>query len=351
MRFIDEARIFVQSGDGGSGCTSFRREKYMPNGGPDGGDGGNGGSVILLADSQKQTLIDLSHRPHHRAKRGEHGRGSDQHGKGSPDLVIHVPPGVVIYDAETGEQLCDLDHVGAEFIAARGGQGGRGNARFMTNANKAPTRHDEGRPGEERWLRIELKSLADVGLVGFPSAGKSTLITAISAARPKIAAYPFTTLQPNLGTVDLDIDRRFVVADIPGIIEGAHLGVGLGLRFLRHIERTRLLAHVIDLDPLTCRDVVDDFDKLNAELAAYDPKLGERPQVVVANKTDTEGATANLEQLREALAARGIAIYPISAKEGIGIAELLEAVEKRLDELKAPPAEAAEAAEANESDE
>ncbi len=336
MKFIDEAKILVQSGNGGKGCVSFRREKFVPKGGPDGGDGGDGGSVILVADSQKNTLVDLSYRRHHRAKRGQHGKGSDKHGKGSPDLLVHVPPGTVIFDAETGEQLADLDEGGVTWVAAAGGDGGRGNARFLTNSDKAPTRYDEGRPGEQRWLKLVLKSIADVGLVGFPSAGKSTLISAISAARPKIAAYPFTTLQPNLGTVEGDFDRRFVVADIPGIIEGAHQGVGLGLRFLRHVERTRLLVHVLDLDPLTMREPNEDFDKLNAELEAYDEQVGRRPQIVVANKTDVEGGRERLATLQDEMKARGVTLFSISALEGIGVAELLDAIEEKLGEMNAP---------------
>ncbi|MDP8224836.1 MAG: GTPase ObgE [Candidatus Lernaella stagnicola] len=333
MRYIDEVKIFVQSGDGGNGCVSFRREKFVPKGGPDGGDGGRGGSVIFVADSQKNTLIDLAYQQHHRAKRGTHGRGSNQHGKGADDLHIHVPPGTVVHDAETGDLLADLDSPAATWTAAEGGRGGRGNARFLTNANKAPTHWEEGQPGEQRWLKIELKSIADVGLVGFPSAGKSTLISAISAARPKIAAYPFTTLQPNLGTVEYDMNRRFVVADIPGIIEGAHQGIGLGLRFLRHIERTQLLVHVLDLDPLTGRDPLEDFDVLNEELTAYDEKLGQRPQIVAANKIDAEGAGENLAELQAALGKRDIVVFAISAKEGRGVAELLDEVEKRLREI------------------
>jgi GTPase len=342
MKFIDEAKIFVQSGDGGRGCMSFRREKFVPLGGPDGGDGGRGGSVIFVADSHKNTLLDLSYRPHLRAKRGEHGRGSNMHGKGADDLVVHVPPGVVIYDANTGEELVDLIEPGVQWVAAKGGDGGRGNARFMTNADKGPTRHDPGYPGEERWLRLVLKSLADVGLLGFPSAGKSTLISVISAARPKIASYPFTTLQPNLGTVDFDVDRRFVVADIPGIVEGAHEGVGLGLRFLRHIERTRLLVHLLDLDPLTDRDPLEDFDKLNNELASFDPKLGEKPQIIAANKTDVEGAAERLAELQAELAERGLKVLSLSAKEGIGVAELLTALEAKLTELDVAEKEATE---------
>jgi GTP-binding protein len=333
MKFIDEARIVVQSGDGGNGCCSFRREMYRPKGGPDGGDGGAGGDVILVADSAKFTLIDLVYKPLHRAKRGVHGKGSDMHGRAAPHLYIHVPAGVMVYNDETGELLADLDRPGMKWIAAKGGRGGRGNARFLSNANKAPTQHEAGYPGETRRLRLELKTLADVGLVGFPSAGKSSLIASISAARPKIAAYPFTTLAPNLGAVELDYDRRFVVADIPGIIQGAHRGAGLGLRFLKHIERTRLLVHVLDLDPATGRDPVADYDQLNAELAAYSEEVARRPQVIVANKIDLPETAENLERVREELGRRGLSVMPISAKEGLGVAELVDAIDARLREM------------------
>lgn len=330
MKFVDEVQVFVQSGDGGNGCLSFRREKYVPKGGPNGGDGGDGGSVIFVADSHKHTLADFIYQPQLKAKRGQHGKGYDRHGPNAPDLMVHVPPGVVFFDAETGEQLADLTEVGEQWLAAKGGAGGRGNARFLTNANKAPTRHDPGAPGERRRLRLVLKSLADVGLLGFPSVGKSTLLGALTAAHPKVGAYPFTTLHPALGTVDRDFARRFVIADLPGIIEGAHQGAGLGLRFLRHIERTRLLVHILDLDPQNGRDPLADFDKLNRELAGYDVKLAARPQLVVANKVDLEGSTDILELLREEMAARGVEVIAISAKEGRGTSELLAAIDRRL---------------------
>jgi GTP-binding protein len=332
MRFIDETTITVISGDGGNGCMSFRREMYRPRGGPDGGDGGKGGDVVFVADNAKQTLNDLAYKPLYRAKRGVHGKGSDLHGRAAPDLRVHVPAGVIVYDADTGEQLTDLDQPGVEWIAAKGGRGGRGNARFLSNANKAPTRHDPGEAGQTRRLRLVLKTLADVGLVGFPSAGKSSLIGAISAAHPKVASYPFTTLKPNLGAVDLDINRRFIVADIPGIIEGAHHGAGLGQRFLKHIERTRLLLHILDLDPQTGRDPIADFDKLNIELAAFSEALGRRPQLIVANKIDLPDAAENLARVRAEMAQRGLTFLPISAKEGLGIVELLAALGAALDE-------------------
>jgi len=334
MKFVDEVKVLVQSGDGGNGCLSFRREKYVPKGGPDGGDGGDGGSVIFVADSHKQTLADFIYQPQLKAKRGQHGKGANRHGRSAPDLLVHVPPGVVFFDAASGEQLADLTEVGAQWPAARGGRGGRGNARFLTNADKAPTRHDPGEPGEQRRLRLVLKSLADVGLVGFPSVGKSTLLGVLTAAHPKVGAYPFTTLHPALGTVDRDLERRFVIADLPGIIEGAHQGAGLGLRFLRHIERTRLLVHILDLDPDNARDPVTDFDNLNRELAGYDEQLAARPQIVAANKVDLPGAEEILALLREALAARGVEVIAISAKEGRGAAELLAAIDRRLAEIK-----------------
>lgn len=330
MRFVDEVRIFVASGNGGKGCVSFRREKYVPKGGPDGGDGGDGGSVIFVADSNRNTLIDLSYKPHYRARRGEHGKGKDKHGKNATDLLVHVPPGCVISDEQSAEVLVDLDQPGSRWVAAVGGKGGRGNARFMTNANKAPRRADPGEPGQEKWLRVVLKILADVGLIGFPSVGKSTLIAAVSAARPKIAAYPFTTLTPNLGTVKADDEHSFVVADIPGIIEGASAGAGLGLRFLRHIERTRLLVHLLDLDPDSGRDPVEDYATINTELTDYQQELASRPQIVVANKIDLPGAKERWEDLKEFIGSKDLAVFPISAKTGDGVADLLGEIDRRL---------------------
>ena len=334
MKFVDEVKILVVSGAGGNGCVSFRREKYVPRGGPDGGDGGAGGSVILRADLHKNTLIDFAYKPHFRAQRGQHGRGKDRHGRGAADLYIRVPPGLVVFDSETNELLTDLDEPAAEWVAARGGRGGRGNARFMTNANKAPTFAEEGTAGEQRWLRLELKTLADVGLLGFPSVGKSTLIAKITAARPKIAAYPFTTLHPNLGIVSSDEEHRYVVADIPGIIEGASHGAGLGLRFLRHVERTRLLVHLVDLDPQTGRDPLRDFDTINAELAFYSEELAAREQLVLANKIDLPDARERLDEVREQFAERGISLLAISSLTGEGIDVLLAEMDTRLRKLK-----------------
>src|SRR5579884_4062855 len=267
--FIDEVRIQVKAGDGGNGCLAFRREKYVPRGGPSGGDGGRGGDVILVASEHYNTLLHFRFNPEHKAERGRHGEGSNRKGRDGASVEVPTPVGTVVYDAQSGEQLHDFTKPGDRFIAAHGGRGGRGNARFATSTHQAPTEHEAGFPGEERRLRLELKLLADVGLVGFPNAGKSTLISRISAARPKIADYPFTTLEPNLGVVNAGDDRSYVVADIPGLIEGAHLGHGLGVQFLRHIERTRVLAHLVDVSETSGRDPVQDFEVVMNELRSF----------------------------------------------------------------------------------
>ena len=266
VRFIDEAKIYVRSGRGGRGCVSFRREKFVPRGGPDGGDGGNGGDVILVAQRNVSSLLDHRYRQHYIAQNGEHGKGKNQHGKNAPPLIVPVPVGTVVKDFYTGEILGDMVEEGQTLVVARGGRGGRGNARFATSTNQAPRYAEPGEEGEERTLLLELKLLADVGIVGFPNAGKSTLISRISAARPKIADYPFTTIVPNLGVVRYNEGKTFVVADIPGLIKGAHEGAGLGIRFLKHIERTRLLIHLLDLSPLTGRNPIEDYHVLNEEL-------------------------------------------------------------------------------------
>src|ERR671918_550912 len=284
--FIDRARIHVQGGDGGSGVTAFRREKFVPRGGPSGGDGGRGGDVILVADASLNTLLHLRYNPQHNAARGSHGEGANRSGRDGADLIVRVPVGTQIFDATTGDLLHDLSHDGDRWLAARGGRGGFGNAHFATSTNRAPRYHQEGSPGEEFELQLELKLLADVGLVGFPNAGKSTFISAVSAAHPKIADYPFTTLEPHLGVVDMGDFRTFVIADIPGLIEGAHEGHGLGDRFLRHIERTKLLLHLVDVSSASGRDAVSDYEVINNELAAYDPQLASRAQFVVATKID-----------------------------------------------------------------
>jgi GTP-binding protein len=317
--FIDEARILVKAGDGGNGCLAFRREKYVPRGGPSGGDGGRGGDVILVADPHENTLLKFRFNPEHKAERGRHGEGSNCTGAEGRSLDVDVPVGTVVYDEATGERLHDFTTPGERFTIARGGKGGRGNARFATSTHQAPTEHEPGRPGEEKRLRLELKLLADVGLVGFPNAGKSTLISRISAARPKIADYPFTTLEPILGVVQLEGYRSFVVADIPGLIEGAHLGHGLGIQFLRHVERTRLLAHLVDVSEGSGRDPAQDFETVMAELASFSEDLVRKPMIVVAAKMDAAQDPARVEALRAAADARGLPLYPISSVTGQGV--------------------------------
>jgi GTP-binding protein len=319
--FIDEARILVKAGDGGNGCMAFRREKYVPRGGPSGGDGGRGGDIFMRSSVHDNTLLRYRFNPEHKAGRGGHGEGSDCHGKNGETIELTVPVGTVVYDEATGAKLFDFSAADQVFRVARGGRGGKGNARFATSTHQAPTEHEPGRPGDEKRLRLELKLLADVGLVGFPNAGKSTLISRISAARPKIADYPFTTLEPNLGVVKMDDYRSFVVADIPGIIEGAHEGHGLGIQFLRHIERTRLLAHLVDVSE-TGRDPVNDFEVLMRELEAFSEDLARRPMILVASKMDAVADMASVEALRALAADKGMCFFPISSITGEGIDEL-----------------------------
>lgn len=333
--FYDRTKIFVKAGDGGAGVVSFRREKYVPLGGPNGGDGGRGGDIILEADEGLRTLVDFRYRRHYKADRGEHGKGKDQHGKGAEDLILRIPAGTVIKDEATGEILADMTKHGQRFTVARGGRGGRGNARFISNLNKAPTEAEKGEPGEELWILLELKLLADVGLVGFPNVGKSTLISKVSAARPKIADYHFTTLVPNLGVVAID-EQSFVMADIPGIIEGAHTGAGLGHEFLRHIERTRLLLHILDISGSEERDPIEDFKTINEELKKYSPILAERPMIVVPNKIDLDNAQENLALLKKEIQ-DNMEIFPISAVTGEGIENLLHRIVQILPEV--PPLE------------
>lgn len=321
--FIDEVRIHVKAGDGGNGCLAFRREKYVPRGGPSGGDGGRGGDVILVSSEHYNTLLHFRFNPEHRAERGRHGEGSNRTGRDGASIELPVPVGTIVQDAETGEVLHDFTRPGERLIVARGGRGGRGNARFATSTHQAPTEHEPGRPGQERRLRLELKLLADVGLVGFPNAGKSTLISRISAARPKIADYPFTTLEPHLGVVRLDDLRTFVVADIPGLIEGAHLGHGLGTQFLRHIERTRLLAHLVDVSEASGRDPVHDFDVVMNELASFSKALAAKPMMVVAAKMDVAQDPSRVESLRRLAGQRGLPFYTISSVTGEGIERLI----------------------------
>jgi len=332
--FVDEIDIFVKGGDGGAGCVSFRREKYVPRGGPDGGDGGDGGSVWLEADPALTTLLDYHYKRHYHAERGQHGEGSNRHGASGSDLVLRVPLGTVVADRDTGERLGDLTAAGQRVLTGRGARGGRGNARFATSTNRAPRRADLGRPGAERWLHLELKLLADVGVIGFPNAGKSTLVSRVSAAKPKIADYPFTTLEPTLGIVRVDDERTFVIADLPGLIPGAAEGRGLGHQFLRHTERTRLLLHMLDLDPQTARDPVDDLDLTNRELGAYSPALAARPQIVVANKADLPETQARREAIERHCAAHGLPFHVISAVTGAGLVGLLKSVAKKLEELR-----------------
>ena len=333
--FIDRAKIRVQGGNGGNGVTAFRREKFVPRGGPSGGDGGRGGDVWIQADASLNTLLHLRYNPLHIAGRGLHGEGSNRSGKEGDDAVVRVPVGTQIFDPVTNELLRDLEEDGARWLAARGGRGGFGNAHFATSTNRAPRYHQEGSPGEEFEFQLELKLLADAGLVGFPNAGKSTFISAVSAAHPKIADYPFTTLEPHLGVVDVGDFRTFVIADIPGLIEGAHEGHGLGDRFLRHIERTKLLLHLVDVSSASGRDAVSDYEVINRELEAYDPRLAERKQFVVATKIDALDEPARLESLRERAQQDARPFFAISAVAGTGVRELLQAVAREVNKLRA----------------
>ncbi len=326
--FFDEAKIYAQAGDGGNGCVSFRREKFVPRGGPDGGHGGKGGDVVLVVNPHLNTLLSFHKRSHWRAARGAHGQGSNKHGKNGADLLVPVPRGTIARDAETGELIADLVNPDDRAVVARGGRGGRGNAAFVSSTHQAPRWAEKGEPGESRTILLELKLLADIGIIGLPNAGKSTLLASVTAARPKIADYPFTTVTPNLGVAIVD-DREIVLADIPGLIEGAHAGAGLGDRFLRHIERTRVLIHLLDGaldDPLAA------FDTINRELAQYDPRLAAKPQIIALNKIDLPSAQAAWERVRQALSPRG-AVFAISAATGQGVRDLLRAAAKRSSEM------------------
>lgn len=329
--FIDRAKIYVKGGDGGNGIVTFRREKYVPLGGPDGGDGGRGGDVIFIVDTGLRTLLDFRYQQHIRADRGEHGQGSNKHGRGAKDMFVRVPPGTQVRDAETESLLGDLTEEGQTFVVAKGGRGGRGNAKFSSASEKAPRYAEKGEPGQERLIWLELKLIADVGLVGFPNAGKSTFLSRVTAARPKVADYPFTTLAPNLGVVDLEGVEPFVIADIPGLIGGAHEGVGLGHDFLRHVERTRLLVHLVDAAGVDGRNPLDDYRQINDELRLYDERLAGLTQVVVANKLDLPQAEEGLGQLRAELGEENV--FPISAVTGSGVKEVLYRVAKLLAEL------------------
>ena len=333
--FIDRAKIHVQGGNGGNGVPAFRREKFVPRGGPSGGDGGRGGDVILVADESLNTLLHLRYNPSHIAQRGLHGEGSNRSGRNGEDLEVRVPVGTQIFDPVTGDLLHDLSHDGDRWLAARGGRGGFGNAHFTTSTNRAPRYHQNGGKGEELDLQLELKLLADVGLVGFPNAGKSTFISTVSAARPKIADYPFTTLEPHLGVVDLGDFRTFVIADIPGLIEGAHTGAGLGDRFLRHIERTKLLLHLVDVSSVSGREAVADYETVNRELASYNESLATRPQFVVATKIDALDEPERLESLKQRVIIDNKPFFAISSATGEGVRELVNAVAAKLEELNA----------------
>ena len=322
--FYDYAKVNVKAGDGGNGIVAFRREKYVPKGGPAGGDGGKGGSIILRADEGLRTLIDFRYQTHYKGKRGDHGSGAKQHGRSADDIVLRVPVGTVVRDADTKKLLGDLRHHGQEIVVAQGGRGGRGNARFVSSTHRAPAFAENGEKGEERWITLELKLLADVGLVGFPNVGKSTIISRVSAAKPKIANYHFTTLEPNLGLVRVDAGRSFVIADVPGLVEGAAEGAGLGHRFLRHVERTRVLVHVVDLSGSEGRDPLEDLAVIRGELERYAPQLNEKPMVIVANKVDLmsdDDRDAALARLSEAYPE--VRIFPMSAATDSDLNELV----------------------------
>lgn len=322
--FYDYAKVNVKAGDGGNGIVAFRREKYVPKGGPAGGDGGKGGSIILRADEGLRTLIDFRYQTHYKGKRGDHGSGAKQHGRSADDIVLRVPVGTVVRDADTKKLLGDLRHHGQEIVVAQGGRGGRGNARFVSSTHRAPAFAENGEKGEERWITLELKLLADVGLVGFPNVGKSTIISRVSAAKPKIANYHFTTLEPNLGMVRVDAGRSFVIADVPGLVEGAAEGAGLGHRFLRHVERTRVLVHVVDLSGSEGRDPLEDLAVIRGELERYAPQLNEKPMVIVANKVDLmsdDDRDAVLARLSEAYPE--VRIFPMSAATDSDLNELV----------------------------
>jgi GTP-binding protein len=324
MKFVDYVKIYVKAGDGGRGCVSFRREKYVPKGGPDGGDGGKGGDVIIRASSELHTLLDHRYQKTYKAKRGEHGKGSNMKGKDGEDLIIQVPIGTVVKDADSEEILADLDEDGKDLIVARGGKGGLGNAHFATPINQTPRYAQPGQKGEEKWIILELKLLADVGLIGLPNAGKSTLISIISSARPQIADYPFTTLTPVLGVVKYKDYQSFVVADIPGLIEGAHKGAGLGHQFLRHVERTSILLHLVDVSDYLQSDPVGDFEKIQKELELYNPELINKPFAVVGTKIDIAYEGKRLKRLKDYCKGKGIDFFPISALKKEGIDKILE---------------------------
>lgn len=331
--FIDRARIRVRAGNGGNGAVSFHREKYIAAGGPDGGDGGHGGDVIFMVDEGLGTLIDFRYRKHFDAEPGQHGGASNCSGRSGGDLIVKVPQGTVVKDEETGRILADLMEKGQTAVIAKGGKGGAGNQHFATPTRQVPNFAKSGDPGEDRWVLLELKLIADVGLIGYPNVGKSTILSMVSAARPKIADYHFTTLEPNLGVVSLDVGTSFVIADIPGLIEGAHQGVGLGHEFLRHVERTKLLVHVVDVSAIEGRDPVKDFVLINQELEQYNPVLASKPQVVAANKTDLPDAAEYLKTFTESIESKGYKVFPISAAANKGLKELMFYIGELLKEI------------------
>ena len=335
--FIDRARIQVKAGDGGHGMSSFRREKFVPKGGPSGGDGGRGGDVVFIVDNNVNTLLDFRYKRKFVAKNGENGQTKNMYGQKAEPLYIKVPAGTIIKDEETEEVLADLTELGQEAVIVRGGRGGRGNARFVSSINRSPTFSEKGEPGEGRSLVLELKLLADVGLVGYPSVGKSSLVSMVSAARPEIAAYHFTTLVPVLGVVSLGPEHSFVIADIPGLIEGAHEGVGLGHDFLRHVERTKIIVHVVDVSGIEGRDPIEDYKRINKELMLYNERLAKRPQIVAANKMDLPEAQENYQRFKEFIESEGKEIFPISAATSEGLKELMIRVSKALDEYVEEP--------------
>jgi GTP-binding protein len=348
MKFIDEAKISVKAGDGGRGCVSFRREKFVPRGGPNGGDAGKGGDIIFLADKRLASLLDFRYKRKYVAGRGQHGMGSLRHGKNGRNLKIKVPLGTVVKDQVAGDVLADLTTHGQTWLCCKGGRGGKGNAHFKSATHRAPRFAQPGEEGSGRDLALELKLLADVGIIGFPNAGKSTLISHISAARPKVADYPFTTLQPHLGVVKFGDFGGFVVADIPGLIEGAHKGKGLGIKFLKHVERTRLLIHVLDLSPFTARDPKEDFKAINTELERFNPELALRPQVVALNKIDLTEARDQVPELLNFLSALGIKVFSVSAATGEGLNDLLNYVGTEIERLKDEEGQAGEGGEGEE---
>ena len=323
MKFIDQVKVYVKAGDGGRGCVSFRREKFIPRGGPDGGDGGRGGHIIFRARGDLNTLLDFKYRQQYIAKKGQHGMGKNMHGKNGKDLIMPVPVGTLIKDFESGEILCDLTIEGQEFIAAKGGRGGLGNSHFKTSTRQAPRFAQPGEPGEERTLFLELKLLADVGLIGLPNAGKSTLISALSSAKPKIADYPFTTLKPALGVVKYGEFKSFVIADIPGLIEGAHKGTGLGFQFLRHVERTSVLLHLVDISKMAEGDPTDNLEKINKELELYSSELMKKPRAIAGTKLDIKGDGKRFDTLARYCKDKHYAFFPICAVTGEGIKELI----------------------------